>query len=58
MDTQVRRAILKRRIEMLKMHLWLRAQPEFEAPAPLCEDAYDKAVAELEAVEQEQPRGS
>ena len=55
MDTRVKRAILERRVEMLKMHLWLRAQPEYEAPAPLCEETYDKAVAELG---QEQPRGT
>jgi hypothetical protein len=58
MDNRTRRAILERRIEMLKGHLWVRVQPEYDAPAPLSESALDKAEAELKAVEQEQPRGS
>jgi hypothetical protein len=56
MDVQRKRAILERRIEILKTHLWLRTQPGYEAPVPLCEAAYDQAVAELKALEQEQPR--
>ena len=50
MDNEIKRAILERRIAMLKGHLWVRAQDEYEAPAPLCEDALDKAEDELRAI--------
>jgi hypothetical protein len=52
MDTRVKRAILERRIEMLKDHLWVRAKTACAAPAPLSEDALEKAEAELREIEQ------
>jgi hypothetical protein len=55
MDTRIRRAILERRIELLKGHLWVRAQQDYEGAVPLCEAELDKAEAELQALEQ-QPR--
>jgi hypothetical protein len=50
MDVRLQKQILARRIEMLKGHLWVRAQDEYAAPAPLSEDALEKAEAELQAL--------
>jgi hypothetical protein len=52
MDVRLQKQILARRIEMLKGHLWVRAQPEHEAPSPLCESELEKAESELQALEQ------
>ena len=56
MDTRVKRVILERRIEMLEGHLWVRAQQDYEAAEPLCEAELDKAEAELQALDEQQPQ--